>query len=62
MSGFLEGIDCGQTVLFLDRLDESPRKRANNSPTQTPALLKVLLFTATGAAMTPSSTKKGTRQ
>ena len=41
-------------------MGESPRKRANNSRTQTPALLKGLLFTATGAAMTPSSTKKGT--
>ncbi|WP_281708786.1 recombinase family protein [Phaeobacter italicus] len=43
-------------------LGESPRKRANNSRTQTPALLKGLLFNATGAAMTPSSTKKGTRR
>ena len=43
-------------------LGESPRKRANNSRAQTPALLKGLLFTATGAAMTPSSTKKGTRR
>ena len=45
-----------------DILGESPRKRANNSRTQTPALLKGLLLTATGAAMTPSSTKKGTRR
>ena len=45
-----------------DILGESPRNRANNSRTQTPALLKGLLFTATGAAMTPSSTKKGTRR
>jgi DNA invertase Pin-like site-specific DNA recombinase len=45
-----------------DMMSESPRKRANNSRTQTPALLKGLLFTATGAAMTPSSTKKGTRR
>jgi hypothetical protein len=45
-----------------DILSESPRKRANNSRTQTPALLKGLLFTATGAAMTPSSTKKGSRR
>ena len=45
-----------------DILGESPRKRANNSRTQTPSLLKGLLFTATGAAMTPSSTKKGTRR
>ena len=43
-------------------LGESPRKRANNSRAQTPALLKGLIFTATGAAMTPSSTKKGTRR
>ncbi|BDW86472.1 recombinase family protein [Roseicyclus marinus] len=45
-----------------DIMGESPRKRANNSRTQTPALLKGLLFTATGAAMTPSSTKKATRR
>jgi len=45
-----------------DIMGESPRKRANNSRTQTPALLKGLLFSATGSAMTPSSTKKGTRQ
>ncbi|WP_242601241.1 recombinase family protein [Yoonia vestfoldensis] len=45
-----------------DILGESPRMRANNSRTQTPALLKGILFTATGAAMTPSSTKKGTRR
>ena len=43
-------------------MNESPRKRANNSRTQTPALLKGLVFTATGAAMTPSSTKKGARR
>jgi site-specific DNA recombinase len=45
-----------------DILGESPRMRANNSRTRTPALLKGLLFTATGAAMTPSSTMKGTRR
>jgi DNA invertase Pin-like site-specific DNA recombinase len=45
-----------------DIMGESPRKRANNSRTQTSALLKGLLFTATGAAMTPSSTKKGSRR
>jgi DNA invertase Pin-like site-specific DNA recombinase len=45
-----------------DIMGESPRKRANNTRTQTSALLKGLLFTATGAAMTPSSTKKGTRR
>ena len=38
-----------------DILGESPRKRANNSRTQSPALLKGLIFTANGAAMTPSS-------
>ncbi|ABA06085.1 prophage LambdaMc01, site-specific recombinase, resolvase family [Nitrobacter winogradskyi Nb-255] len=43
-------------------LRESPRKRANNSRAQAPALLKGLIFTATGAAMTPSSTKKGARR
>ncbi|MFU8866270.1 MAG: recombinase family protein [Rhodobacterales bacterium] len=43
-------------------LQESPRKRANNSRTQTPALLKGLIFTGTGAAMTPSSTRKGARR
>jgi DNA invertase Pin-like site-specific DNA recombinase len=45
-----------------DIMGESPRKRANNSRTQTSALLKGILFAATGAAMTPSSTKKGTRR
>jgi site-specific DNA recombinase len=40
-------------------LQESPRKRANNSRAQTPALLKGLIFSDTGAAMTPTSTKKG---
>ncbi|MBO6885176.1 MAG: recombinase family protein [Marivita sp.] len=45
-----------------DIMSVSPRKRANNSRAQTSALLKGLLFTATGAAMTPSSTKKGTRR
>ncbi|WP_319825827.1 recombinase family protein [Thalassovita sp.] len=43
-------------------LQESPRKRANNTRAQTPAPLKGLIFSATGAAMTPSSTKKGTRR
>jgi len=41
---------------------ECPRKRANNSRAQTPALLKGLIYTASGVAMTPSSTKKGTRR
>ena len=38
-------------------LQESPRKRANNSRAQTPALLKGLIFGESGAAMTPTSTK-----
>lgn len=42
-------------------LQESPRKRANNSRMQTPALLKGLIFSETGAAMTPTATRKGTR-
>jgi DNA invertase Pin-like site-specific DNA recombinase len=42
-------------------LQESPRKRANNSRAQTPALLKGLIFGEYGAAMTPTSTKKGAR-
>ena len=40
-------------------LQESPRKRASNTRAQTPALLKGLIFTDTGAAMTPTTTKKG---
>jgi site-specific DNA recombinase len=43
-------------------LQESPRKRAARTRADTPALLKGLIFTATGAAMTPSSTKKGARR
>jgi len=42
-------------------LQESPRKRANNSRAQTPSLLKGLIFSETGAAMTPTSTKKGAK-
>jgi hypothetical protein len=42
-------------------LQESPRKRANNSRAQTPALLKGLIFSENGAAMTPTSTKKGAK-
>ena len=42
-------------------LRESPRQRAANTRTQTPALLKGLIFTATGVAMTPTATKKGSR-
>jgi DNA invertase Pin-like site-specific DNA recombinase len=44
-----------------DIMGESPRKRANNSRAQTPALLKGLIFGENGAAMTPTSTKKGAR-
>ncbi|CAM4200311.1 recombinase family protein [Palleronia rufa] len=42
-------------------LQESPRKRANNTRAQTPALLKGLIFSETGAAMTPTTTKKGSK-
>lgn len=42
-------------------LQESPRQRAANTRTETPALLKGLMFTATGIAMTPTFTKKGSR-
>jgi hypothetical protein len=42
-------------------LKESPRKRANNSRSRTPVLLKGLIFSDTGAAMTPTSTKKGAK-
>ena len=42
-------------------LRESPRKRANSSRAQAPALLKGLIFSDTGAAMTPTSTKKGAK-
>jgi DNA invertase Pin-like site-specific DNA recombinase len=42
-------------------LQESPRQRAANTRAQTPALLKGLIFTATGIAMTPTATKKGSR-
>jgi site-specific DNA recombinase len=42
-------------------LKESPRKRANNSRSRTPSLLKGLIFSDTGAAMTPTSTKKGAK-
>ena len=42
-------------------LQESPRKRPNNSRSRTPALLKGLIFSNTGAAMTPTSTKKGAK-
>ncbi len=42
-------------------LQESPRQRAANTRTQTPALLKGLMFTASGIAMTPTVTMKGSR-
>ena len=42
-------------------LQESPRKRANNSRSRTPALLKGLIFSDTGAAMTPTATRKGAK-
>jgi DNA invertase Pin-like site-specific DNA recombinase len=40
-------------------LKESPRKRANNSRAQTPALLKGLIYGPDGAAFSPSHTRKG---
>lgn len=40
---------------------ESPRKRANNSRAQSPALLKGLLFGPDGAAMSPTHTRKSGR-
>ncbi len=42
-------------------LQESPRKRANNSRSRTPALLKGLIFNDSGAAMTPTATRKGAK-
>jgi DNA invertase Pin-like site-specific DNA recombinase len=42
-------------------LQESPRQRAANTRTQVPALLKGLIFTDRGIAMTPTFTKKGSR-
>jgi len=39
-------------------LKESPRKRANKNRAQTPALLKGLIFSATGRAMTPTHTRR----
>ena len=39
----------------------SPRSRAANTRAQTPALLKGLIFTDNGTAMTPTHTRKGTR-
>jgi DNA invertase Pin-like site-specific DNA recombinase len=43
-------------------LQISPRLRAANARARTPALLKGLIFTETGCAMTPAFTKKGSRQ
>jgi DNA invertase Pin-like site-specific DNA recombinase len=40
-------------------LRESPRKRAAHTRTQTPSLLKGLIFGPTGRAMTPTHTRKG---
>jgi len=37
----------------------SPRVRANNTRAQTPAMLKGLIFTDTGVAMTPTHSRKG---
>jgi DNA invertase Pin-like site-specific DNA recombinase len=42
-------------------LQTSPRLRAANARARTPALLKGMIFTETGCAMTPAFTKKGTR-
>lgn len=43
-------------------LKESPRKRALHTRVKIPALLRGLIFTATGIAMTPTSTNKGNRR
>jgi DNA invertase Pin-like site-specific DNA recombinase len=42
-------------------LQQSPRVRANNTRTETPALLKGLLFGEDGAAFSPTHTRKGDR-
>jgi DNA invertase Pin-like site-specific DNA recombinase len=42
-------------------ISESPRKRAAKARAQTPALLKGLLYGPTGAAMSPTHTRKGGR-
>ena len=42
-------------------LKTSPRLRAAASRNQTPAMLKGLIFTDTGTAMTPTATKKGSK-
>ena len=60
----------GEHVAIIDRslwdkvrsiLQTSPRLRAANARARTPALLKGLIFTETGCAMTPAFTKKGSR-
>ena len=60
----------GEHVPIIDRalwdkvhgiLQQSPRLRASNTRSQTPALLKGIIFTETGSAMTPTATKKGSR-
>ena len=43
-------------------MQTSPRARAANTRAKTPALLKGLIFTDTGAAMTPTFTRKGAKQ
>lgn len=43
-------------------LQISPRSRAADSRVQEPALLKGLIFTASGTAMTPTATKKGPKR
>jgi DNA invertase Pin-like site-specific DNA recombinase len=43
-------------------LAESPRRRAMQTRSQTPALLKGLIFGSTGRAMTPSHTRKKGKQ
>lgn len=42
-------------------MQRSPRERGDNSRGRTPALLKGLVFTASGVSMTPSGTLKGNR-
>ncbi|YBW37774.1 recombinase family protein [Nitrobacter sp. TKz-YC01] len=42
-------------------LQTSPRLRAANTRSQTPAMLRGLIFTETGTAMTPTATKKGSK-
>ena len=54
-------VDAGLWDSVHATLQESPRKRANNSRAQTPALLKGMIFSENGAAMTPTSTKKGAK-